>query len=119
MVFPTMNTSPLSIRPRKRLGHPTYYGRGTYGVTHYGVRNERYGIYQQRHCSDGLRTVKMRFYWPHYSQSEAIVASRNKFAAAIAAWQLLTTEQKAVYNRRAIGKHKSGYNIYISEYMKS
>jgi hypothetical protein len=31
-------------------------------------------------------------------------------------WQGLTNEEKIAYNKKAIGKNMSGYNLFIKEY---
>lgn len=43
---------------------------------------------------------------------------RKTFADAVKSWQMLTTEEKCKYRRRARGTTMSGYNLYISEYIK-
>ena len=43
---------------------------------------------------------------------------RRSFADAVKSWQALTTEEKYKYIRRARGTNMSGYNLYISEYIK-
>ena len=44
--------------------------------------------------------------------------ARRSFADAVKSWQALTALEKYKYTRRARGTHMSGYNLYISEYMK-
>ena len=78
-----------------------------------------YGIYQMRHCKAGILPIRMKFYEPFNPQTIPQQANRGKFAAAVLAWQNLTQEQKAVYNSRAVGKHMSGYNIFIKQSMLS
>ena len=43
---------------------------------------------------------------------------RRSFAEAVTSWQALTTEERYKHTRRAHGTNMSGYNLYISEYMK-
>ena len=43
---------------------------------------------------------------------------RSRFALAIKSWQNLTADGKYKYNRKARSLNMSGYNLYISEYMK-
>lgn len=47
-------------------------------------------------------------------------ASRDKFAAAVLLWHLLTDEQKKFYDDEIyrLQLHMSGYNLYIRRYMK-
>ena len=105
-------------------GSPAYYGRGIFGETIYGDITEipvdpSFGIYQQRKCKEGKITIKMKFYTPRNPRTENQQANRAIFAAAVAAYQLLTAEQKMAYHKRAVGKKFTGYNLFITEYMSS
>lgn len=51
------------------------------------------------------------------TQAQRIV--RRTFAGAVKTWQTLTNEEKYKYNRRARRMNMSGYNLYISQYMKA
>jgi hypothetical protein len=141
MAFATTKNSPIAFALRHRFGTiPTVYGWRVFGVQRYGFGAENYlryygqnffgvslygnefdprGIYQVRHCKDGKRTIKMKYYRPGPSDSEVQATNRQKFADAITAWHNLTNEQKAVYNRRAVGKNCTGFNLKIKEYMVS
>ncbi len=44
---------------------------------------------------------------------------RNAFGEAVRAWQALTAEEKESWNDRARRKRRSGYNMFISEWMKA
>jgi len=100
------------------------YGEGIFGVSEYGGGGEVsntdfYGVYQMRKCKEGRVIIRMKFYKKNNPQTVAQQANRQKFADAELAWQNLTTEQKKVYNDRAVGKPLHGFNIFISEYMLS
>lgn len=45
--------------------------------------------------------------------------NRSLFSQAVKAWQVLPDATRMIYNLRAKGKTQSGYNIFISEYMKT
>lgn len=75
------------------------------------------GIYQMRRHAGGRTCTRIDFYDYVITHTEPQQTNREKFAAGVAAWQALTAEQKIPYNKRAIGKHMSGYNLFISEYM--
>lgn len=95
------------------------FGATSYGETEYGDMYQLSGIYIDCRSSNGFHTAKKGFYSPKNPRTEKQYITRNKFADAIAEWQNLTNEQKLLYNRRAYGKHMSGYNLKISEYMSS
>jgi len=44
--------------------------------------------------------------------------TRTTFADAVKSWQSLTAEEQYKYTRKARGSRMSGYNLYISEYIK-
>ena len=121
---------PYGVKISKKWGRPTKYGVALYADNQYGddgygagafgnTDDLGYGIYQQRKCKEGKITVKMKFYEPTQTWSQAKEDSQNKFAAAVAAYQLLTAEQKLVYHKRAVGRHFTGYNLFLKEYMSS
>lgn len=43
---------------------------------------------------------------------------RKTFGDAVRSWQGLSPEDKRKYNKQALRLNKSGYNLYISRYMK-
>jgi len=106
-----------SINARKRIGRQLQYGRGTYGIDLYGLGRWFYGIYQQRRCKTGRKTIKMRFYSPINPKTPAQLIEQARFRAAVAAWQDLTSEEKLIYNRRAVGLHMTGFNLYMREFV--
>lgn len=81
----------------------------------YGVR----GIYRTRVIYGKRYNEKLPIYSPFNPQTEAQQANRQKYANGVSAWQGLTDEQKDVYNEKAKGKRMSGYNLFLSEYLKS
>jgi len=118
-------TVPRTSTIRNRLGKDT----GRFGLFHYGnyefgseneIGRDFDGVYQMRHCIEGILPVKMRF---QVTREEALSAPRvanwNKFKAAETAWHALTDEQRAVYNIRAKGTTRTGNNLFIREYMLS
>lgn len=108
-----------AMQQRKKFARVSTYGKEVYGVNLYGNAIKEAGIYQMRRCKVGRRPIKMKFYRPTPNESEAQAAGRDKFSAAVLAWQGLTNEQKEVYRRGAVGKPLSGYNLYLREYMLS
>ncbi len=45
--------------------------------------------------------------------------NRSRFGRAVRSWQELPAEEKDKYAKKALYLNMSGYNLYISEYMKS
>jgi hypothetical protein len=52
------------------------------------------------------------------SNTEAQKTMRHTFADAVKSWQVLIKNEKDKFNRRARHLNMSGYNLYISQYMK-
>ena len=109
----------LSVKTIKKFSFPNGFGKIVFGESQFGHDEARAGVYRSRKGVDGRIIIKNAFMYPANPQSIPQQANRVDFANAIAGWQFLTDEQKLVYNKRAVGKHMSGYNLYIQEYMKS
>lgn len=106
-----------SIESRKKIGRPNGYGLGIYGRSQYGDYSEIAGIYRVRHYNGKKYREKMNFYPYVVTNTPAQATCRKKFADAVVAWYLLTEIQQAEYNKRAIGKHMVGKNLFIREYI--
>lgn len=121
--------APPQIPFSGRIQNRVWRDSGRFGLFDYGdyefgsegaIGRDWCGVYQMRRCLEGIVPVKMRFQVTREEVATPLrVANWNKFKAAVAAWQALTPEQKAVYNERAKYLPKTGNNIFISEYMLS
>lgn len=120
----------LAVGSRKKYGKSAGYGFASFGVSFYGDCAFGSGIYQKRVNGYNQYTgppgrragsyyVQMRTYRPTNPQTEAQQENRGTFAEAVGEWQGLTNEQKANYNKKASRFSRTGYNYYISEYMKN
>lgn len=56
---------------------------------------------------------------PRNPDTEAQRIVRRTFAMAVKSWQVMTLEQRDKFNRKARNMNMSGYNLYISEYMRT
>lgn len=77
------------------------------------------GIYQRCHSKDGIVIKKCKWWASKNPQTEPQQANRGKFGQAVDDWHNLTDEAKAFYNQESKGKHKSGFNFFIAEYMRT
>jgi len=131
----------LSISSGKRFGLFNQYGTSQYGFSNYGEEdifliftefgNTRFGvdyyanilclsgIYRRDNVSGKIKYYREPYFIPKNPQSELQQTHRGKYTAGIAAWKVLTNEQKALYNRKAIGKRMSGYNLFLKEFLLS
>lgn len=120
----------MSMIQQGRVGRPSGCGWAICGWTQCGEYGEVWGVYQNRreragkwHWYNGIfgktKTCFMKPCWPANPQYAEQQAWRAVFAAAIAAWQALTEEQKQEYNNRMKKRNRTGYHFYISEYLKT
>lgn len=97
----------------------TGYGTTTFGVDLYANILKLSGIYRANNATGTVRYYRMNYYFPRNPRTPAQQFQRQKIALGVLGWQSLTTEEKAVYNKRAIGKRMSGYNLFLREYLLS
>ena len=101
------------------MGIPNQYGFDTYGVSRYGEKNDLAGIYQMRPRLKGRLCVRMKHYSPPETALRIANPRRAVFASAVSAWQGLSTVQKELFRVKSSGKHMSGYNVFLHEYLIS
>jgi hypothetical protein len=56
---------------------------------------------------------------PRNPKTRAQRARRSVFAKAISAWQALSAQEKSLWNTRARRKNRTGYNLFISNYLRT
>lgn len=110
-------TRPYADTIQKTWNDPesAIFGQGKFGEFYFG--DDSAGVFQRIHTAKGVFSRKLRYYVPTYSDSEAIIASREKFAAGIVAYRALNSEQKKAFKIRARGMQMSGYNLFLRKYM--
>jgi len=109
----------LSLDARGKFGYSGGLGRIALGYTRLGFYNWYCGIYQKKYYFGKPYISRMKFYRPTNNQMETQQLWRGVLADGIIAWRALTSEQKKSFNKRAIGKTMSGYNLFLSEYLNS
>ena len=55
----------------------------------------------------------------HDPKTPRQLAMRDTFRAAVRAWQALSADEKAELNRRAAKKLSTGYNLFLSAFMRA
>jgi hypothetical protein len=109
----------LSGIARQKFGLPNSLGEMFLGWTELGDDNQFSGIYSSV-VVDGIRHQRFFPFYDYTITSTALqIAQRTKFLNAIVAWQALGSTEKALYKDKAIGRHMSGYNLFIREFMLS
>jgi len=95
------------------------YGVCENGYCLYGSDNLRWGLYQQRNENGRSFSIRTRFVVPKNPRTETQQNWRAVFIAAMAAWKLLTENQKSVYNERAKRFQIHGVNLFVREWLNS
>jgi len=120
----------FSIIPKKRFTKFREYGTSQFAHSCYGEEDVWFapegrdpillsGIYRTDNVTGKTKYYREPFYITRNPETTPQQAWRSTFADAVAGWQALTPEEKSVYNKRAIGKHMSGYNLFLREYLLS
>ena len=119
-----------SVQIYGKIARGAGYGFARFGGASFADTSRVGGIYQRRRVrtakgnADPTRhrktiLVKMRTYRPTNPQTVPQQANRSIFADAVAAWDVLTTNEKRAYNERATKKSRVGRQMFISEYMRT
>ena len=109
------------IYARKRVDRAisNAYGWALFGLTEFGSTTMLYHDLSYRTRAKKYGVTRKIFYWPAYTRNEKQDEIRTTFASAVLFWQGLTDSQKLVYDNRARARRMSGYNLFISQMMKS
>lgn len=109
----------LSLDARGKFGYSGGLGRLSLGYNRLGFYNWYCGIYQKKYYYGKPFISRSKFYRPINPRTEIQQSWRTVLKNAVLAWQALDNENKAIYNKRAKGHIMSGYNVFVSEYLKS
>lgn len=120
----------FALSMRGQVGRSGGFGFISFGKNWFGTEVFNLGIYRKATKGYNQYTgpptpgqqsyyVMCRTYTPTNPQTIEQQANRQKIADAVSAWQGLTTEQKANYNRNGTRFNRRGYNVFIQEYLKS
>jgi hypothetical protein len=75
------------------------------------------GVYKSHMKNGKLVTWRCALYSPVNNKTPNQLAWQAIYRAGVAEWKNLTKEQQQIYNRKAYGKHMSGYNVFMKEYL--
>lgn len=119
MALVTVKTGLLSYSARGRFGIPNGFGSLMFGWNNFGYCEDRAGTYQRHQTAKGKKTIKLLHNWPTNPKYPAQVVRQNVFADAVLAWQALTPEERYAYNHTENLRGKTGYNLFLGNYLKS
>lgn len=103
----------------KIYGMQGHLGNQRLGHLCLGLENKAAGIYQRRYQFSKPITSRAKFYMQNKARTANQNAAAATFAAGMAAWGVLTDEQKEVYNNNAKKYRIEGVNLFMREYMLS
>ena len=109
----------LCLELRGKIGRPIEIGNMWLGLSELGDQNPMSGVWQRRKRKTGQLIVKMNYCMPPYTNSIPQQNRRTKFRNAILAWNALTPDVQILWNKKKSPWGMSGYNRFISVYMKT
>lgn len=109
----------LSLEARGRYGEPCGVGDMWLGFSSVGEYDTMQGVYQKRPRKKGQIFVRMKYAIDPNHYSAVRQARRTLFGDAVRAWNNLDFEAQIVWNKKKYPTHMSGYNRFISYYMKT
>ena len=118
MAITTVLTRLFSFQTTKDMGLPNGFGEVYFGWSQFGDWNIYAGTYARVDTPGGREIVRKRHMWPVNPQTVAQQARRIVFANGVQAWRDLTDEQRSAYNIAGNKKAITGYNLFLSEYLK-
>lgn len=82
-----------------------------------GLPNLPAGVYKVYHLGGKPVQVCCKLYSPVNHKTANQLVWQAIYRAGVVAYKALTDDQRDIYHRRAYGKHFSGYNIFMKEYL--
>jgi hypothetical protein len=106
-----------SLVLRKKQMADNIYGRVCRGWSEYGAPYPSYFVFKIYHSWKHRHNIVTKYYKSSNPHHPNILPRQAVYTAAVLAWQALTAPQKAVYNKRALGKYMSGWNLFCHDYL--
>lgn len=75
------------------------------------------GIFQRRHCIEGLIPIRIDWYDFVITHTDPQQANRQKFASGISAWHNLSEPEKAAWRQQALGLSLFGISLFLRQWM--
>jgi len=119
MVLKDPNEIPQGAHVKKIYGLTGILGLNRIGKFRLGLENTKAGIFRADRQTGKVKTARGVFYMQWAPRTPNQVATAGIFKDGMAAWALLTPEQKQEYNNRAKKYHLEGVNIFMREWMRS
>ena len=108
-----------SDQTRGKFGEPQSFGWYVFGKSRYADVNEMYGVYQM-HTYNNRKVLSLhRDNFPSNPRTVPQQAWRAIFRNAKEAWDELDTETREVYNKLRYPTGQTGFNRFMSQYLKA
>lgn len=118
MVIVNSKTGLASDDFRGAFGLPWGFGRAIFGKTRYGDENVLSGIYAKYKNHKVTHLVRKVHYKQYKPRTTAQQAWANVFRNAVVAWRALDESEQRAYNGAKYPPALTGYNRFISRYLK-
>jgi hypothetical protein len=119
MVVVTINQGLLSDDFRGKFGEPVFFGGAIFGKSRWGDNEHRAGVYQKQMGAKKKVLSLHRDNFPTNNRTENQQAWRAVFHDGKIAWDALDTETKQEYNSMRYLPGQSGFNRFMSKYLKA
>lgn len=119
MAIITVKNGLFSYNVKGRFGIPNGLGVMFLGWNSLGYENDRCGTYQKHRSSTKKIQIKLWQNWPTNPHYPAQVVRQGVFADAVRAWQALTLAERYAYNHTKYLRGKTGYNLFLGNYLKT
>lgn len=107
-----------SLDARGKFGYSGGFGRTAFGYNRFGFYNWFCGIYQKKYYYGKAFISRMKFYRPTNPQTVLQQSWRAIITSGWIEWNTFDDQKKESYNKRSIGMHMSGANLFMSEWLK-
>lgn len=94
-------------------------GNSSFGIDRYANFILLSGIYRRDNVTGKIKYYREPYYITKNPRTGPQQTNRGKMANGMVEWKDLTNLEQEVYNQRAIGKHMSGMNLFLKEYLLS
>lgn len=115
----TPTTGLFALAEWGKFGKPNGVGEIWPGWSEMGDWEPRAGYYKRQWNGHAKCKTRTRFYWPKKHTSGPGFDRYTIFRNGVTAWHALTDEERLVYNNLRYPFSQTGFNRFMSKYLKS
>lgn len=109
----------LTHHVRGKIGRSCGFGRTRFAYNRMGFYSPYVGVYSTYPTKNGRMTRLKKYHRPPLFNTVPAIMTRIHFAQAVGHWRMLTEQERQNYNKKAKRYKLTGYNLYISRYLKN